>query len=317
MRHRMSPVGAILTLALFSIGPAPGEQAPSGGANAPEITSNEVPVTFSSKVNLVQVPVVVRDAHGRVVENLKKEDFQLFDKGKLQFITKFSVEKTEKTDKTEVKTAPANAPGADTETKPASTSPALPDRYIAYAVDDVHLKSSDLMQARRALNRHLDEALDAKSRAAVFTTSGRVTADFTDDREKLHKAVDSILPWTSGPDLENSCPHVTYYEADYLTNQTTSFSGGLSDTDLANLAHNGTGDPVLVRVIKEAGGCSDEPAVTAARLAVREALDYGVDDLARSAEGYLTQDFRHAGEPDAGAGFAGLHSDQRLSFRRV
>ena len=67
MRRRMVFAGAILTFALFSISPAPGEQAPTAGANAPEITSQEAPVTFSSKVNLVQVPVVVRDARGRVV----------------------------------------------------------------------------------------------------------------------------------------------------------------------------------------------------------------------------------------------------------
>jgi VWFA-related protein len=251
MRHRIVFATAILTFALSSISSAPGEQAPTAGANAPEITSQEAPVTFSSKVNLVQVPVVVRDAQGRVVGNLKKEDFQLFDKGKLQLITKFSIEKTDKTE-----APPGKADGANADAKPTPASPVLPDRYIAYAVDDVHLKSSDLMQARRALNRHLDEALDAKSRAAIFTTSGKVTADFTDDREKLHKAVDSILPWTSGPDLENSCPHVTYYEADYLTNQTTYFSGGLSDVEIANLAFNATGDPVLVRIVKEAMGCA-------------------------------------------------------------
>src|SRR5579863_9898017 len=100
MRHRIVLAGAILTFALSSVNPAPGEQAPAAGANAPEITSQETPVTFSSKVNLVQVPVVVRDAHGQVVGNLKKEDFQLFDKGKLQLITKFSIEKTDRTDKT-------------------------------------------------------------------------------------------------------------------------------------------------------------------------------------------------------------------------
>src|SRR5580658_8070357 len=137
MRHRIVFAGAILTFALSSIGPAPGEQAPAADANAPEITSHEAPVTFSSKVNLVQVPVVVRDAQGRAVGNLKKEDFQLFDKGKLQLITKFSIEKTDTTDTTDKtqtpdKVAQANAPAAGTNAE------TLPDRYIAYVVDDVH-----------------------------------------------------------------------------------------------------------------------------------------------------------------------------------
>ncbi len=51
------------------------------------------PPTFSAKVNLVMVPVVVRDGKGKAIGTLKKEDFQLFDKGKLQAISRFSVEK--------------------------------------------------------------------------------------------------------------------------------------------------------------------------------------------------------------------------------
>ncbi len=61
----------------------------------PEIASQETTVTFSSRVNLVSVPVVVRDKAGHAVGNLRQEDFQLYDKGKLQVITKFSIEKTE------------------------------------------------------------------------------------------------------------------------------------------------------------------------------------------------------------------------------
>ncbi|HEX4133810.1 MAG TPA: hypothetical protein VHY84_04240, partial [Bryobacteraceae bacterium] len=64
------------------------------GQSQPEISSQEAPVTFSSRVNLVSAPVVVRDRDGRAVGNLRQENFRLFDKGKLQTITKFTVEKT-------------------------------------------------------------------------------------------------------------------------------------------------------------------------------------------------------------------------------
>src|SRR6476646_3813166 len=60
---------------------------------APEVSSREAPVTFSSRVNLVLVPVVVRDSQGHAVGTLKQDDFTLFDKGKPQIITRFSVEK--------------------------------------------------------------------------------------------------------------------------------------------------------------------------------------------------------------------------------
>src|ERR1700684_559661 len=60
-----------------------------------EVTQRDAPLTFSTAVNLVLVPVVIRDRAGHAIGTLKKEDFQLFDKGKLQQISKFSVEKAE------------------------------------------------------------------------------------------------------------------------------------------------------------------------------------------------------------------------------
>ena len=52
-----------------------------------------VDATFKARVNLVMVPVVVRDKQGHAVGGLHQEDFQLFDKGKPQYIARFSVEK--------------------------------------------------------------------------------------------------------------------------------------------------------------------------------------------------------------------------------
>jgi hypothetical protein len=51
-----------------------------------EVSSHDAPTTFKVRVNLVLVRVVVRDAQGKVVGNLKREDFQLFDSRKAQTI---------------------------------------------------------------------------------------------------------------------------------------------------------------------------------------------------------------------------------------
>src|SRR5580704_4880243 len=66
----------------------------AGGPNQPDITQREVPFTFTTRVNLVNVPVVVRDKKGREIGNLQSGNFQLYDRGKLQEISKFTVEKT-------------------------------------------------------------------------------------------------------------------------------------------------------------------------------------------------------------------------------
>jgi len=50
--------------------------------SAREVVTKEAIPTFSSRVNLVPVTVVVRDSQGRPVGNLTKEDFRVLDNGK-------------------------------------------------------------------------------------------------------------------------------------------------------------------------------------------------------------------------------------------
>ena len=153
------------------------------------MTSREMPATFKSRVNLVMVPVVVRDPGGHAVGSLRKQDFQLFDKGKPQVITEFSVEKSA------AKTVPeAEIAAAKAEQKPGEpTPPQLPEHYTAYLFDDVHAEFGDLIPARDAAIRHL-AALDSAARAAIFSTSGQTSLDFTDDRAKLRETLLRLQP---------------------------------------------------------------------------------------------------------------------------
>src|SRR5215472_9511670 len=70
-----------------SAAPQAQPQASSNSNNTSELSSHDTPATFKVRVNLVLVRVVVRDAEGHVVPNLKKEDFQLFDNRKPQTIS--------------------------------------------------------------------------------------------------------------------------------------------------------------------------------------------------------------------------------------
>ena len=69
-------------------------QAPAANDNA-ELSSRDTAPTFKVRVNLVLVRVVVRDQQGKVVPNLRKEDFVLSDNRKPQVISTFSVETPE------------------------------------------------------------------------------------------------------------------------------------------------------------------------------------------------------------------------------
>jgi len=185
------------------------------------MSSHDAPATFSAKVNLVMVPVVVRDAKGQAVGTLRKEDFQLFDKGKPQAISKFSVEKAgETTIPAQVATDDAALDkGGTRAVAPAAPAAPIAQRFVIYLFDDVHTGTPDLIQARNAADRHFAEDLDAATRAAIFTTSGQGNVDFTGDRAKLHDALMKLMARpTLGP-VGSECPDLTYSTADLIQNK--------------------------------------------------------------------------------------------------
>jgi len=219
-RTILGPASGLLLLLLPSVfahqasTPAVTSSPPSPSAadsekTATEISSHDEATTFKVNVNLVLVRAVVRDAHGNAVGGLKKEDFQLFDNRKPQVITKFAVEGSK------IKPVPS---AASEKHSPEQAEIALPDRYIAYLFDDVHLTFVDLTQVRQAALRHL-ATLQATDRAALFTTSGRNTQDFTADKEKLLNALMRLNPSPITGSTTNDCPDVDYYMADLIQNK--------------------------------------------------------------------------------------------------
>lgn len=181
--------------------------------NAPELSSRDTPTTFTSKVNLVMVPVVVRDRAGETVGTLHQEDFTLFDKRKPQVISRFSVE-------TESRAAiQLAAPTDETSGKSAGTpAPPMATHFVAYLFDDVHSDFGALAQARNAAQKQITDTMRSTDRVAILSTSGQTTLDFTDDRDAIQDTLLRLKPRPKTSSV-NDCPYVTYYMADLIVNR--------------------------------------------------------------------------------------------------
>jgi VWFA-related protein len=171
--------------------------------------------TFQAKVDLVLVPVVVRDTHRRPIGNLTKDDFQLFDNGKPQTIASFStVERTKGTRENDKDTTAA--PMADSGQAGSVGGKDSRERYFVYLFDDVNIRFADMANVRAAALSHFQNNFAAGDHASIYSTSGKTSLEFTTDRERLEGTVSKLRWGQAAGSGGMQCPDVSYYIADLV-----------------------------------------------------------------------------------------------------
>jgi VWFA-related protein len=169
-------------------------------------------------VNRVLVPVVVRDKQGRTVADLKIEDFQVWDEGKLRSISAFKLEKRRSIGR-------QSATGAESDGQPqvtvntATQSSILPERVTVLLFDDLHLTYEDTTYVHKAASKALDGILIGSDVAAVVSVSGKINSGLTRDRAKLQDAIVSVRPQGINRTDKDDCPKIDYYQADLIENK--------------------------------------------------------------------------------------------------
>ena len=150
--------------------------------------------------NLVQVDAVVTDSKGKLVTDLKPEEVEVFEDGRKQKITHFSLNlepanAMAKPD-TKSKTAISNAP-------PAAFNRLRPEdvrRTIAIVVDDLGLSFESTYYVRQALKKFVDEQMQPGDLVAIIRTSGGMGAlqQFTVDKRQLYAAIERVKYYAAG-----------------------------------------------------------------------------------------------------------------------
>jgi VWFA-related protein len=219
--------------------PSPAAKSPDGPAPSQptaEVVTRDSATAFKVRVNLVLVRAVVRDEHGKVVENLKKEDFLLFDNRKPQTISSFSVE-TPASRMVPVVTV-SDHPDSEAGGTPSSPVSAAPQRFVSLLFDDIHLSMQDAVTVRVAAGKIFD-ALAPSDRVALNTTSGQFSQDFTSDQELLRKSLTQIISRPLMDSTVHDCPDVSYYQADKIVNQNEQQALAVAAEDAVQCAFDG------------------------------------------------------------------------------
>lgn len=169
------------------------------------------PGAIRVRSNMVEVPVVVRNSHGQVVGGLKQGDFEVFDEGKPQKISFFSLENSPRmaTEQAAMATQLENPAAA-----PVLSPPAPRPRYVALYFDDTSTPTGDLTFARKAAEQFIKESLEPGDKVGIFSSSTTVQLNFTDDKQKLLDTLGQLRTHQKrADDGAVSCPRIGPYQA--------------------------------------------------------------------------------------------------------
>src|SRR5437762_3173110 len=185
--------------------------------------------TFRVTVDYVEVDVVVTDRDGNLVRDLKKDDFQVFEDGKRQTITTFSLVDIpiERADRPLFAANPIE-PDVKTNERP------FDGRVYVMVIDDMHTRFGRSQRVKIAAKQFIERRLGANDLMAIVHTAGPTDAsqEFTSNKKLLLAAVDK----TQGRKLDSATANKT--SEFYRTRDQRSAGDPLNDPDDAERAFN-------------------------------------------------------------------------------
>ena len=183
------------------------------------------------ETELVQVEVIVTDKNGKMVRDLRREDFELKEDGKPQDVAYFSVGTATTPAQWITTVAKKNTPASQPPPK-ISTPENAAGRHFVLALDDLHLAFGNLVYVKKSLLKFIAEQTTNADQIALITTSGQLGMfeQFTNNREALKRAINRLtVRQRSVYANPSDIPRMSVYQAELIENR---------DPDALNLAVN-------------------------------------------------------------------------------
>lgn len=189
-------VVTVLVLSFLAVSSA--QQKPSSEQKEPDSKNQQDVVKLS--VTLVQVDAVVTDKSGKIVTDLKSEDFEIYEDGRPQQIRNFSFVSTQSASTAAPAAAPKPTGNPATVVPPSRLRPEQVQRTIALVVDDLNLSFTSIEPVRYNLRKFVDEQMQPGDLVAILRAGSGMGAlqQFTSDKRLLYAAIDRVQWNTRG-----------------------------------------------------------------------------------------------------------------------
>jgi VWFA-related protein len=240
---------------------------------------------FQAQVEYVEVDVLVTDAQGKLIRDLTKDDFQVFEDGKRQTISNFSMVNIplERADRPLFQSDPI-------EPDTASNERPFNGRLYVMILDDLHTNALRSQLVKNAAKQFIQRSLGANDLMAIVYTGGRSdwSQEFTSNRRLLLNSVDRFIgSKLQSATLNKSQEYFRLRDLDLDNNGGGANSRTIADPEDAERAFKARNSLATIKSVADwFGGIRGRRKTM---LLFSEGIDYDITDIIRGVDQRASQ----------------------------
>jgi VWFA-related protein len=188
---RFWPAALCVALVAGLSAQAPPPAAPAASQQTPPTAGQQTTPTFRLAVDLVTMDVIAKDAQGRFVPDLTRDEFEVYEDGVRQEISSMTMSHGGRV--TNVLEAPAAAVPEGIILPPRRVINDTSGRIFLFFVDDLHLQFQSSARVRDLFKRFSKQLVHEGDLFGIVSSGpSSISIDMTYDRKRIDEAVNKI-----------------------------------------------------------------------------------------------------------------------------